>query len=315
MTSIKGITEFGDCSHSRQIEVNMKHFFDWGLLQIGGFRNVYLAASGFYGGDESRLRLVNDPGYTAGQVWEAPRKDWVWESGITYSVQPIEISGVWVNATFHPSTGVGPYAHTVDYPNGRVVFSSAISNSATVQVEHSYRRVQIRNTDFPEFVQLELGSYRVDDPSFLSGSGIHTVLGQNRLQLPLVALEVSPRREFTGKQLGGGQWMDQDVFFHIFSERREDRDKLIDVISLQNNKTITLFNTDEIAEANAMPLDINGSIATQATRNYETLIDPNQYYWRKAYTSVASVQTAQTLNHKLYKGVVKLTLTVDMPEI
>ena len=80
---LKGFTKLGDSTLVNDIKENVISFFDWGLLKKDNYINVSIPSSGIYGGNEHQLRLVDDPRYTAGQVWEGFRSNWVWESGIT----------------------------------------------------------------------------------------------------------------------------------------------------------------------------------------------------------------------------------------
>ena len=56
-----------------QMESNLKTFLDWGLLSIGGWTNIETPSPGAFGGTFDTLRLVSDPAYTDGQVWESAR--------------------------------------------------------------------------------------------------------------------------------------------------------------------------------------------------------------------------------------------------
>ena len=56
-----------------------------------------------------------------------------------------------------------------------------------------------------------------------------------------------PRRTFRGYQLGGGQFVNTDVLFHIVADDEYTRDKLVDVVSLQNEKTIWMYDIDKVA--------------------------------------------------------------------
>jgi hypothetical protein len=110
-TRLKGVTDVSQSTLCDQLESNIIEFFNWGMLCIGGFNNVQIgAASGAYGGDMSRLRPVSDPNYINGQVWEGFRQDWVWQSGIEYVVQPIPVSGVYINSVFYPLNTTGVYS-------------------------------------------------------------------------------------------------------------------------------------------------------------------------------------------------------------
>ncbi|HAI19831.1 MAG TPA: hypothetical protein DCM10_18515, partial [Xanthomarina gelatinilytica] len=70
-----------------------------------------------------------------------------------------------------------------------------------------------------------------------------------RLQLPAIAIEVVPTRKFKGYQLGGGQFVYTDVLFHCIAEDEITRNKLLDVISLQSDKTISLLDINSISDA------------------------------------------------------------------
>jgi len=74
-TSLKGIGKIGDSTITNDIRDNLVAFFDWGLLNTDGFINVELSDSGVYGGNSSTLRLVDDPAFNAGQVWEGFRSN------------------------------------------------------------------------------------------------------------------------------------------------------------------------------------------------------------------------------------------------
>lgn len=211
---------------------------------------------GAYGGQQFRLRPVTDPSYDDGAVWEAHRKDWVWESGVEYSVQPIRVSGVYVDDIFVPvGTGL-----SVDYPNGRVTFTEAVSQSSTVECEFSYRHFQVYTADHPVWKQVQTESYRLDDTQFLQvGSGAWDVLAQNRVQLPAVFVEAVPNATLDGLQLGGGVKVRQDVLFHILAEERFHYKWLHDALILQKDKRLQGFDKNLLLSQDAFPLDEYGS--------------------------------------------------------
>ena len=90
-TQLKGFDNVGDSSLSMSIQDGLIEFFDWGLLEKGNFFNVSIPASGQFGGDKHKLRLVDDPNYDSGQVWEGFRSNWVWQSGLTSTDQPLVV--------------------------------------------------------------------------------------------------------------------------------------------------------------------------------------------------------------------------------
>ena len=116
-TTFKGVNSISDDLLLNILESNFKMFFDWGFLNIGAWFDATIPNSGtIYGSTNppSKLLLVDDPSYIAGQVWQGMRKDWVWESGISYSGNsPIDVSGCYVNNTFIPYSG---NTFHIDYP-------------------------------------------------------------------------------------------------------------------------------------------------------------------------------------------------------
>ena len=133
-TKLANLSNAQDVTLSNILLDNLIAFYDWGFLDRGSFYNIKIPQSGIYGGDRHKLRLVDDPNYNDGQVWEGYRKNWVWESGINATTtQPTSISGVFVDGTFY-ATGNLSKPFYVDYPNGRVVFDSAIATTSDGQV-------------------------------------------------------------------------------------------------------------------------------------------------------------------------------------
>jgi len=50
-TKLKGVTNIADSMISTQISDNVIEFFNWGLLEAGGYFNVNMPATGLYGGN------------------------------------------------------------------------------------------------------------------------------------------------------------------------------------------------------------------------------------------------------------------------
>ncbi len=316
-TRLKAVDEIGYSLLSDQLEINIISYFQWALLGVGGFSNVTIPSSGAFGGDRHRLRPATDSSYLPGQVWQGYRSDWVWETGVDYSAQPIRVSGVFVNGAFQPSTGVGPYAHHVDYPQGRVVFDSPLSSSAVINCEHSYRYVQFTSADVPWFREVQSNSLRVDDPQFSQqGSGAWSVPARNRVQLPAVVVEVVPRTTRKPLAIGGGSIVRQDVLFHVVAETSWDRGQLHDAITSQWQKRLVLFDKNLLAASDGFPLDAFGSPAGGA-RNYPDLIKPaaeGGFGWRQLrMEEFSSVSQPREVTAPLYVATVRGTFEVDMP--
>lgn len=315
-TKLKGITEIGESTLCDQLKSNLVQFFNWATLEAGGFSNATRITSTPYA-SPAQLRPADDPNFTDGRVWEGSRHDWVWESGLEYTYQPIQISGVYVNNTFYSSGTTGAYAHKIDYPNGRVIFDNSVSVTGTVEVNHSYRYFTFYTSDTPWFKEVLFNSYRTDDAQFLQrSSGVWDVLSQNRIQLPAVIVETVPRRELRPYQIGGGQWVTQDVLFHILSENTWDRDKLIDIITYQKDRTLLSFDKNAMVDNDKFPLDYNGSLRTGALC-YPDLVKSSGdggYFWKKIF--IKNMTTQESASHPpLFRAVVRGSFEIDFPEI
>lgn len=310
INAFRNVSHLGQSLLSDQMEVNLKAYFDWCMLGIGGFTNVHIPTSGAFGGDFARLRPVQDPNYTNGKVWEAARKDWVWETGVYYDHQPIDISGVHVNGVFQPSTGVGTYAHHINYPLGRVVFDTAISTSATVKCEYSYRYLQISTTDATWWRNLQFDSLRVDHPHFLqTGSGNWAILSQNRIQLPHIVIEAIPQASRYGFELGNlVQVVTQDVLFHVITEHISDRKKIHDIITYQTEARLNTFDRDEAMSSGVYPLTWQGDRSDDAMM-WPDLI--REYYWKQFRISRITSMGYDAIP-PMYYNIIRMSVEVDI---
>ena len=316
-TKLKGVTDVGDSLFMTILENNLKAFIDWGLLGVGAWFDAKIPASGAYGGTFHTLRRVDDPAYDTGQVWETPRKDLVWETGVSYQdatgVQPIQISGVYIDGTLY-SADDATYGHYIDYPMGRVVFDSAISTSSTVTLEHSYRWLQTYVADkAPWWQELQYRSFRVDSSHVTqTGSGDWSIGGHHRVQLPAIVIEAVPRRYSQGYELGSANLRTyQDVLFHVLAESKWQRNQLVDILSMQKDKSIYLFDTNKVAESGAYPLDYRGSVVDNPLM-YPDLITqaPSGYRWRTCRFTDATLSEVESPHQNLHEGVVRTTFEV-----
>lgn len=248
---------------SKLVEANLISFFDWGFIDYGAYTNVVPNVSGAYG-DFSRLRLVNDPNFSSGKVWEGIRSNWVWESGLQFGT-PLQVSGIYVNNTFTTS------GYKVDYPNGRIIFDTAISSTSIVRVGHSYKEVQfISARDNPLFREIQSRSRTPSDSNFLISSGNYIGNSQNKINLPSVSVEVYSR-DNKPYQIGGGNYVNYTAKFHIIGESDTEVSKIADTLTDQDDKIIFAFDIDTMATNNAFPLKWDGTLANGA-KSYPDLI-------------------------------------------
>lgn len=318
---LKGFTDVFTTTLNNELQDNVIEFLDWGLLEKGNYFNVTIGETAPNGQDYSLLRISSSEHYPSGKAWEGFRKNWVWQSGVSYSPAPIVgtnnaipgISGVYVNNTFHPSTTAGTYAHKVDYFNGRIIFNNPIPTGSKVQAEYSYKYINIiYANNLPWLREIQYRTYE-PSPSFVNlEKGDFILPAEMRVQLPAIAVEIVPRRTLRGYQLGGGQFVDTDILFHCLAEDEMTRNKLVDIISLQNDKTILMFNSNTIANSGDFPLDYRGIPVSGALR-YPDLL--NKYASNRIRFKNAIVQGMDLINTNFYAGIVKLTAEVINTEI
>jgi hypothetical protein len=245
----KGVTDFQKDNLSNNLLLGVQDFFSWGLLEVGGFQNITKdpAVEGSIDGEtfqRFRLRPVDDPSYDQGQVWETFRNDLVWETGVSYAnADPIQISGVWVDGYYYENNH-GTYSHYVDHPNGRVVFDYPVITSRQVEMNFSHRTVGVALASEKFIQELMYDSYDMEDVNtyLISSSGARSQLGERRLQLPVIALELvsSPKRD--GYQLGGGQIAYNDILIHIFADNEYEKNNIRDIVLNQSDRNIRLIN-------------------------------------------------------------------------
>jgi hypothetical protein len=312
--SFRGVTDIRRDDFNQNLLYSFIDWLKWSTLQVGGFQNVqYANASGILGGNFSRLRPVEDPNYTDGQVWEGFRPDWVWETGVSYDVDPRECSGVYVDGTFYATaTESGTYEHTVNYPQGRVVFSSAISPTATVNCDYAYRTIHYVKSSEPWFREIIFNTHRVDRSDFLTaGSGQWSQLAATRRYLPAVGVELTTRRSDMFELGSSKQYVYQDMIIYVISQTEDDRNQIVDILSQQHDKTIWIYNRGRLKDLGNYPpdLDIYGT-PVDTPLQFPTLVAPTGdggYQYRKVVLGNMRVQVMDQVNEQLYRGMIRTT--------
>lgn len=308
-TSLKYVQNAGKELLTEQLRDNLVKFFDYGLVNTGHFVNVELAQSGAFA-DNSRMYISHVPSYTNGQVWQNTKKNWVYETDTDYYPAPLQVSGVYIDSAFYPIGTSGTHEFDIDYKNGRVIFTNA-HTGVTVQVPHAYKHIQVERASHPFFRRIELNSYRGDSPDLsIVDSGVYNIPPENRVQLPAVFIQVLPERGFKPRELGGGCFVDTNVYFHIVTENERDLGHLIDIISCQYEKTIWLYDKNQAPFA----LDEFGFVSS-GYLSYTHLVSESGYRWRECTFTDSYVEDIGLNTLPYYNGSVKLTSQVIMPEI
>lgn len=291
------------------------------MLGIGGFVNVNIPTYSSFSGNFHTLKCAADPAFKFGQVWETIRKDWVWESGAYYSgtngiISPISISGVYVNNNFilpsHPTSGF-----YLDYRNGRAVFNNPIPSNSFVAMNYSYRWVQVYVADnAPWFFEGQYVSFRPGDQQWninFPYSGDFSASPNMRYQFPVCIIEAVPKRTHEPYEMGNSaSWIQQDVIFNIVGENKWSRDKLMDILDLEYNHILQLYDTDKVIASGLSPLDYRGNVAN-STGTYPYLIGACPF--AKMYIKDVQMAEVETLNPRLYEGKIRWVCEVILAKI
>jgi hypothetical protein len=306
--TLKGFDKILEYTIANETQDNLIEYFDWGLLEKGNYFNVTLGEQDYNGNDYSLLKPTNNTNFLAGEAWEGFRKNWVWQSGVGFDPEPLVgsddslpgISGIYVDNVFYPSDTAGAYAHNVDYFNGRVIFDNPIPTGSKVQAEYSYKYISvIYAASVPWLRELYINSMD------LSNRDNVKVPTEMQIQLPAIAIEIVPTRTLKGYQLGpSGQFVNTDVLFHCIAEDDMTRNKLIDIVSMQNDSTVKMFDSNKIADSGAFPLNSFGYTVSGAPR-YPELVD--DYGCETFRMKDTTVQAVDMINSNLYAGVVRIT--------
>lgn len=289
-TQLPGITQINDAVFDEQIVENLIAYFDWGFLSIGAFTNVARPSP------KSKFHVASTPNYVPGTVWETSRGNWVWENTIPYGVQPTQIAGVYINGTL---TTTGFF---INYIDGQVIFEAPLASTTTVEVEFAYKRFSFFDGDADWFHQV------IFDP--LPLDSLTEILAKNRVYLPAIIIEVVAGASLVPLQLGDTSVIEnQPVLLHILTDRFEDRDKLLYIFKRMFDKTLWFYDVNAVADANAFPLNEDGSLVDSPLM-YPDLL--NAFMWKKCRVVDVKPQDI-TPQLPLFRAVVRLELQTDLP--
>lgn len=312
----KGVSSISQDLLINILESNFKMFFDWSFLNIGAWFDANRDQYKLYNPSAnapSTMILADDPSYDAGQVWQGIRKDWVWESGIEcFDNEPIAISGIYVDNNFINIDGPFPsgLSYNIDYPLGRVVFENSVDTDSVVEVDHSYRFVQVyRGSDSPWTNIIQLSSFDTSNKDIQKlDSGDWAIGGNHRIQLPCIIIEPVARSRSRPHELGNDNLIiEQDIEFYILAENKNDRNKILDILRLQQDSNIWLFDTNKLSEDENYPLNHMGNLVENALM-YPDII--SQYKWRKCWLKNVNLFDINIIHPELFIGVCRITAEI-----
>lgn len=303
------IQKYGKYTIISQLEDNLKSFLDWAFLNIGAYTNVNRPTTNALSGSAMyKLKLSSDPSVTSGRVWETSRKDWVWESGVSYgSGTPVSFSGVYVNNSFYPApSGSGSVGYKANYPLGRVTFTNPLPANSNVEASYSFRNVQIYKSNESDWFR-EIQKYSYDPSKF---NNIKEITSNHRVQMPSIVIELTPRTILKPYEIGSTtNIIYQDVLLHILSENFSDRAILLDILLQQKDRPLMLYDINKVVNNNAYPINFDGTKNSNG-KVYPELVDNNQYKLQVVYIKDASIIEMNNYGQNLFVGSLRYTIEI-----
>jgi hypothetical protein len=178
-------------------------------------------------------------------------------------------------------------------------------------MEYSYRWIQVYNYDNARWWQ-QL-QYKTDDniEHFNQlGKGDFSILSNNRVQLPSVIIESVARGLSRPFQLGDKSLiMKQEIILHVVAENMADRNTIIDILRLQQDKFIRLYDTNLVIKNNIQPFNINGSLNSNRL-NYDDIVANDNYYWLTARLTDIFASEVQSFSPFLSESNIKFTVEI-----
>lgn len=310
MSGFQSVNNIGEKLLLSSLEDNIKSFLDWGFLNIGAFINVTAPTNGINSGGFHILKPVNDPSMPNNTVWETNRKDWVYETGISYTGStPINISGIYLNNNLIPApTGNSSLPYRINYPLGQIVFNNPVSASSNMQINYSYRYVQVyKSSEITWWKELQQLTY---DPKYTDKNKSQLITANHRVQMPAIVVEIIARTMQTPYELGNVKnIITQDILLHIFTENMVQRNTIIDILLLQKDKQTFLYDINKLVSNNVMPLNYLGQKNPNGL-NYGQVISNDEYRSKVFYIDSAITSEFNTISSSLYNAVVRWSLKI-----
>ena len=313
---LAGFDAIQDRTISEVILENFVSFYDWGLLNKGGYVNVSKPFSGMHSASKHLFKPVNYNGYSLGQVWQTSRQKWVWETGINKTTQPIDISGIYVGSSFLPytynsSSGhyVGASGYRLDFENGMLFFNNGVSSSTQISMNYSYKWVDVSRADgFDFFRKIQTLSFN-DEDNFITTSGDYAILGNKRVQLPALLIEAPDNMYNSPVQLGGGQYVNSDVLVYSIGENYTTSKNLLDYVLYQNDRDIRLYDVNGVYRNRQLPTTHNGDLINKEY-SYPYILENN--FYGNCQISKTRIEKPVQLSDSLFIGTGRFSTKIEM---
>ena len=225
------------------IKSNLELWLNDLFIRNGLYVNVASGDLDIYSRNLSSLVASSDPTFAVDNtVFQSAFKNWVHEDSVVGAASgvaaPVVNSGVIVDGTFYSTTTTsGTYAHIVDFPNGRVIFDTALAGSPVVEADFSYKEVTV---DFANRLNNENNPIRIetslkDNPA---QTGVESYPTSDTRTLPAIFIDVLNRKS-SAYELGTRDAV-ADYFgvFHIWARDDFQRDMIEDILADEHRQVL-----------------------------------------------------------------------------
>ncbi len=280
------------------IDLNVKSYLDVQFLLNGMYSNIS-NDQGWHGGSDrvDQLTRVN------ASVYESNFNNWIYETDITgpSGYEMIHASGIEVDDVF-TAWGSGSLAPSIDYKSGRVLFQSDPGSTALVSAAFSYKTVLVSSPE-SEASKVIFSAFKDNSVANLGSAPSGTMN-----QLPMVVVDPQ-NRDLTGRQLGGGSVVTQQIIFHIVGNTRSEANKIVDILSTKSFRKVI-----QGVDFNDTPKTFDrygGKLISY--ENYTSLQSNNTYKWEKIYIDDIVVKQGPSENLGIYTARVDWDVIFHMP--
>ena len=101
---------------------------------------------------------------------------------------------------------------------------------------------------------------------------------------------------------------------HILAKNRFDRNNLIDIIRLQQDKVIWLYDTNKVVNGEVYSFNFNGSLNSNRIQYDQLVKDPN-YQWRTCRFKNIIVSEVESFSTALSEAKIRLTAEIIFGDI
>jgi hypothetical protein len=283
---------------SELLELNIRSFLDLKFLSNGMYSNVS-TSGGWYGGAQRIDQLTR----VSSSVYESNFNNWISETDVTgpSGYELIHSSGVEVDSVF-TAWGSGSLAPAIDYRGGRILFATDPGVGAVVSSAFSYKTV-LATTPDSDSSKILFSAYKDN-----MASDLGQVPSGTLKQLPMVIIDPQSR-DFTGRQLGGGQTVEQQIIFHVVANSRRQTNKIVDLLSTGSYRSVIQgVDFNDIPE---MFDRYGGKLG--AYQNFTTLQSNDTYKWEKIYVDDVKVQRGASENLGIFSAQVQWDAVFYLP--